>query len=151
MTQEQEMTSFVLRLIHEPSRDQPVRWRGIIQHVQSNNRKDFTQLAEAVQFIQEQMGKEVEQDKLEGFTENAQVWGTYASKYQGLVFQSWLETVASPARIQQALTNGLKAWHLPDRHQQEEVVQTLKNVQARLEELTGQVEELEQRVAETVS
>lgn len=151
MPSEQEMTSFVLRLIHEPSRDQPMRWRGIIQHVQSNNRRDFTQLTEAVRFIQEQMGKEVEQDRPEGPNEGAQLWGTYASKYQGLVFQAWLESVASPAQIQQVVTNGLKVWHLPDRHQQEEATQTLKSVKARLEELTGRLEELEQRVAETTS
>jgi hypothetical protein len=154
MSQEQEMTSFVLRLIHEPSPGQAGRWRGMIQHVQTNSRRNFTEFTQAVQFIQEQMGKEVEQDpadRAQALTDKAQLWGQYASKSQEVVLQAWLETFASPARIQHAVSSTLRVWHLPDRQQQEEAIQALQRLECRLQELTRQVEELEKQVAGALS
>jgi hypothetical protein len=146
MRQKQEMISFVLRLVRDTSPVQPPRWRGMIQHVQSSHRRNFTQLGEALQFIQEQIGKEVDQDATNGselLTEDARLWGQYATKYQDLVFQAWLETIASPSSIQKAIADTLQAWHLPDRRQQEEAIQSLEALKRRLVDLTRQIENVE--------
>ncbi len=147
----QDMTSFVLRFVREITEDQQTRWRGTINHVQSNTKLNFTQFAEAVQFMQAQMGKEVAQELFnpELVAETTQAWGQVASKYQELMLKTWLEAFGSPSRIQQAITKGLEDRKPPDRAEQETAIQSLEKLSARVEELTRQIEALEKRQPET--
>ncbi len=144
----QDMTSFVVRFVRESAGDTEPRWRGMINHVQSNTRENFTQFAEAIRFMQEQLGKEVVQQFFspELLAETAQLWGTFAVKYQQSLAQTWLESFASPARVQQSITNTLKSWQLPDRVEQEAAIRELEQLTRRVEELTRQVEQIERAV-----
>jgi len=125
------------------------RWRGAINHVQSNSKRNFTQFTEAVQFMQEQMGKEVVQELFnpEASTAKTEMWSQFASHYQEFMFQPWLELFASPSRLQQAIAQGMKTWQLPDRAEQEAALRTLERLNLRLQALSYQVEEMERRTA----
>ena len=147
----QDTSSFVLRFVRETSEDQQTRWRGIINHVQSDTKRNFTQFAEAMQFIQEQMGREVMQQFVpfdpQLLGQAARTWEQLAADYQGWMLQALPTTFASPARIQQALIHSLKAWQLPDHTEQEVAIHKLERLNLRLQELTHQLEELEARAA----
>ncbi len=147
----QDTTSFVLRFVRETSEDQQTRWRGIINHVQSDTKRNFTQFAQALQFIQEQMGKEVMQEFVsfdpEFMGQAARTFQQLADEYQGWMLQAMPATFASPAKIQQALIHSLKAWQLPDHTEQEVAIRKLERLNLRLQELTHRVEDLEARTA----
>ncbi|MBI4787349.1 MAG: hypothetical protein HY782_09925 [Chloroflexi bacterium] len=57
-----DTTSFVLRFTREIAEDEQARWRGTINHVQSDTKLNFTQFTKALQFMREQLGKEVPQE-----------------------------------------------------------------------------------------
>ncbi len=103
-----DTSSFVVRFIREVAQDQQTRWRGTINHVQSNTQLSFTQFAEAVRFMQSQMGKEVAAELFdpELAAKTTEAWGQVALKYQEFILQAWLATFMSPARLQQAIAPG---------------------------------------------
>jgi hypothetical protein len=45
------ISSFVIRLIQDPSQETTIPYRGIIKHVQSDQEVCFTKLSEAMEFI----------------------------------------------------------------------------------------------------
>ncbi len=94
----QDMTSFIIRFVREISEDQQARWRGTINHVQSDAKVSFTQFAEAVQFMQSQMGKEITQELFdpELIAKTTEAWGQVAFRSQELLLQAWLSTIMSP-------------------------------------------------------
>ncbi len=147
----QDMTSFVLRFIREITEDQQTRWRGTINHVQSDTKLNFTQFAEAIRFMQTQMGKGVAPELFnsELVAETTQVWGQVALQYQELLLQAWLETLMSPSHLPQVITQSLGNWRLPNRADQEQALQTLEKLTGRVEELAHQIEQLEKRAAAT--
>jgi hypothetical protein len=50
-----EISSFVIRLIQDPSPDPTTPYRGSIRHVQTNQELSFTDISDAVDFINEIM------------------------------------------------------------------------------------------------
>lgn len=143
----QDMTSFVLRFIREITADQQTRWRGTINHVQSDTKLNFTQFAEAVRFMQAQMGQEVAQELFNPklVAETTEAWGQVAFQYQEFMLQAWMEALTSPSRVPQVIAQSLGNWRLPERAQYESALQALEKLTGRVEELAHQVEQLEKQ------
>ncbi len=143
----QDMSSFILRFIEEITEDQQTRWRGTINHVQSGTKLNFTQFAEAVQFMQTRMGKEMAEELFnpELVAETTEVWGEIAFKYQQALLQMWLQALTSPSQLPQVIAPGMEHGRLPDHAQQETALQTLQELTGRVEELKHQVEQLERQ------
>lgn len=147
-----DITSFIVRFVRAGTEDEPARWRGIINHVQTNAKLNFSRLTEAIEFMQEQVGKEV----MEGFADldpqalaqSAEMWGDMTARYQRLMFDAWGEAFSIPPQIQRTVLQSLNTWGLPNRKDQEASIQALEELSARVDRLTKNVEELERRLAE---
>jgi hypothetical protein len=146
----QDMSSFVVRFVREVSDDEQTHWRGLINHVQSNARRNFTRFAEAVQFMQEQTGKEVVGEfkfDPEKLVESARDWEQVTASLSDSMLRLWLQALTSPTRFQQAFAHTLSPWQLPDHDVQLAMVQRLQELDLRLQTMARQVAGLDERLA----
>ncbi len=153
------IASFVLRFTQELWRDaqgEPhVQWRGHIRHVQGDEEDRFTDFAEAVAFIQRYLtqltlealtgGQPMNQEKV--LQESFKVWEQFASSYTDMMFEAMQHTVKQSEtfreQLDQAAERALKAWQLPTRPDQGQLVEAIKSLQAQVQALTSKVESLE--------
>ena len=117
----QDVISFMVRFIREADGADGVRWRGLIQHVQGNKEQRFSQFAEAMAFIQEQVNESVrasfgdEDDEAERpspnpFLEATKMWGDWLPQYNRKVMEQMTAVLDSSANLPQQMEKNMAAW-----------------------------------------
>jgi thiamine pyrophosphokinase len=165
MNTQRNVASFMLRLTQDMWQDENgeprVQWRGYINHVQGEAEKTFTDFAEALAFIQNQLneltlnaipgGAQMDQEKV--LKESFKLWEQFASSYSSMMFETMEKTIQQSKAIREqmdeAVGEALKSWPVsaPVAGTDSELLETLKGMQTQLEQLTKKVEMLEKAAA----
>lgn len=154
---ERDIASFTLRFIQQRWRDtsgEPkVRWRGIIQHIQSNDETTFTDFVEALEFIQSHLAQltidatsddsKPEQEKF--LNESLKIWEQFASSYSEMMFstlqQSMKQSEAFKKQVEKAAANAFSITETPDQHDFDRIVSAVKELQTTIERLANKIDE----------
>lgn len=159
----QDVVSFVLRFVREATGDQQVRWRGVIKHVQGNSESQFTQFAEALEFMQAHVNELVQttmtqtaDNKAENpFVETARLWGEFMPRYTKMMMDTMAGAMgaaghASPMQkqVEEALAATLSLWGVPTQQDQARAAVQLEALTNQLGELSVKMEQLERRMAD---
>jgi len=120
------VASFVMRFSQDLWRDAGgsprVRWRGHIRHVQSDDEARFTELAEALSFIQARLARltldavadQSEDDRREALDDSLKLWERFAEDYSGLMVDTMRRTLRQTDEARRALgeafERSLRAW-----------------------------------------
>jgi hypothetical protein len=157
------IASFVLRFtqdLWEDAEHEPhVRWRGHIRHVQGEEESRFTDFAQAVAFIQQNL-TQLTVDTLSGernmsqetvMRETFKLWEQFASSYSDIMASAMEQTLKQSEligqQIEAARTQTQKLWGygVPS-GQNQEVLDALKALQQQLEILNARVEKIEAEI-----
>jgi len=160
MSMDRSIASFVVRFTQELWRDtqgEPhVQWRGQIRHVQGDEEASFTNLADALAFMQHHLaqltsnsvpgGNTVEQEKV--LRESFKLWEQFASTYSDMMFEAMERTLKQSEALKQqmdeAVEKSLRAWKLPTQADQGQIVEALNGLQAQVQALAEKIDQLEQ-------
>ncbi|MDX1520712.1 MAG: hypothetical protein R3264_03720 [Anaerolineae bacterium] len=162
MTKNQNIASFMLRFTQElwqdAEKEPHVRWRGHIRHVQGNEENRFTDVAEAIGFMQKHL-TELTLDTLSGdepvsqekvLQESFKLWEQFASSYANMMTQAMEQGLKQSetfrAQMSEARQQALKAWQLPFTGNQADLLETVTALQQQVEALTTKVEALEKKL-----
>lgn len=164
---DQDLVSFVLRFVREAGEEQQARWRGVVKHVQSNNEASFSQISEALTFMQgyindiaqssfeenKRMGEEFAQ--VNPFAETARLWGDLMPRYTQMMMDSMGQAMATSADMakpmEEMMDSTLSAWGVPKRSsqaEQEETAAALGAMAAQLAALNEKIGALEAQITE---
>jgi hypothetical protein len=165
MNEEQRsIASFMLRFtqhLWQDTQGEPqVQWRGRIHHVQSDDDITFTDLTEALQFIQRHLTQltldatsgdnKMDQDKV--LHESFKLWEQFASTYSNMMFDAMERTInqseALKDQMDEAVGQALKTWQFPATSEQDKTVEVLNKLNSQIETLTKRVAALEKALKE---
>ena len=167
MNTQRNIASFMLRFTQDLWQDEngepKVQWRGNIHHVQGEEEATFTDLAEALAFIQKQLteltlnaipqGVKMEQEKV--LKESFKLWEQFASSYSNMMFDAMERTIQQSQAIKdqmdEAVKQAMQGWQMPAASPTDdpsEIVELLKSLQKQIADLTKKVEKLEKTVAQ---
>lgn len=159
---DRSIASFMVRFTQELWRDaqgEPhVQWRGQIRHVQGDEEASFTNLADALAFMQHHLaqltsnsvhgGNTVEQQKV--LRESFKLWEQFASTYSDMMLEAMERTLKQSQALKQqmdeAIEKSLKAWQLPTQAGQTQIVAALTDLQAQVQALAEKIDRLEQAI-----
>jgi hypothetical protein len=165
MNTQRNVASFMLRLTQDLWQDENgeprVQWRGYINHVQGEAEKTFTDFADALAFIQNQLteltlnaipgGAQMDQEKV--LKESFKLWEQFASSYSNMMFEAMEKTIQQSNAIREQMDEvvgeALKGWPMPAAAPagESELLEALKSMQEQLTQLTKKVEKLEKAAA----
>lgn len=150
MSKQDQTSSFLLRFTQKIFEDEKgeadIQWRGKITHVQGNEQKNFSELKDAIAFIQEKLSKltlsSIEEDaspeEKEGIlVKSMDIWKKLAKSYPKMVVQAIKDPKAQVAQFQEQITT--KAEEISNRLDLESYKPTSKSD---LTALTDQVSQL---------
>lgn len=150
------IASFMIRFtqhIWRDGEDEPqVQWRGQINFVQGDEEIAFTDLAEALKFIQHhltQLTKEATfgenvQDQEKVLEKSYVLWEQFAETYSNMVFDAMRSTIDQSEAIQsqmnEAVGSALKSWQLPR-------AEGSAGIASAIDDLNSQVQKLVEKIA----
>ena len=174
MKGQRDTASFVLRftqdLWQDPMGEPRIEWRGQVRRVQDGEEMRFTDLSDAMNFIQESLLKVTmnavpKEDKMyqdKAVRESLKMWEKLAENYTTLMVEAMQRTMKQSESFQRqindAVEQAMKPWWLmgfapaPERKPKEneannatqaQLLQTLAALQAQIETLTNKVSNLE--------
>jgi len=172
MKGQRDSASFVLRFTQDLWRDtegEPrVEWRGQVQRVKDGEELRFTDLADAMNFIQESLLKvtmnavpkedKTYQDK--AIRESSKMWEKFAETYTSMMVNAMQQTIKQSETFQRQVTDtveqAMKPWWLsfvtppapkpPESEAmatQVQILQTLATLQVQIQNLSEKVTSLE--------
>ncbi len=166
MTKTHNTASFVLRFkptLRPDNEGEPhLQWAGHVQHVQGDEESNFTEVAEAIMFMQHHLiqmtaetlagGKNMNQSKV--ILESFKLWERLAVSYMEVMFhameQGLKQTDAFAERLNDMREQVLNAWRLPGPPDNEdEVLELLDELQGQVQVLTERVKVLEEALQKT--
>jgi len=184
MKGQRDTASFVLRFTQDLWRDQAgeprLEWRGQVRRVQDGEELRFTDLAEAMNFIQESllkvtmnaMPKEDKQYQDKAVRQSLKLWEKFAENYTSMMVDAMQQTMKQSESIQrqmnEAVEQVMKPWWLmgfptptaPKAKESEsnassaatqtQILQTLAALQAQISALSEKVGDLETQLSEKV-
>ncbi|MCB0129542.1 MAG: hypothetical protein KDD78_01780 [Caldilineaceae bacterium] len=155
------VASFLLRftqdLWQDAEDDSHVRWRGHIRHVQGDKESRFTDFAQAVAFIQQNLSqltmdtlsgeKNMSQEKI--FAESFKLWEQFATSYTDIMQSAMEQTLKQSElinkQVEAARTQTMKAWNLPQpAGEQADLFRVMQALQEQVATLTARVAMLEE-------
>jgi len=182
MKGQRDIASFVLRFTQDLWRDQEgqprVEWRGQVRRVQDGEELRFTDLADAMNFIQESLLKVTmnavpKEDKMyqdKAMRESLKMWEKFAENYTSLMVDAMQQTMKQSEsfqrQFQDAVEQTMKPWWLmgfptpsePKAKESEtaaaaaaaqaQILQTLAALQAQIGLLSQKVTNLEAQLQE---
>lgn len=179
MKGQRDTASFVLRFTQDLWQDQKgeprIEWRGRVQRVQDGEEIRFTDLSDAMNFIQESLLKVTmnavpKEDKMyqdKAMRESLKIWEKLAENYTNLMVEALQRTMKQSESFQRQLNDAveqaMRPWWLMgftppiDRKSKESEVntatqdqlqQTLAALQAQIETLSAKVSTLEAQLQE---
>jgi hypothetical protein len=175
MKPQRDIASFVLRFTQElwqESNGEPrVEWRGHVRHVQADDELRFTDIAEAMAFIQRSLmeltanstpgADKMFQDK--ALRESFKLWERFATSYTEMMVETMQQTVKQSEMLQQqvneALGQAMRPWWLAPHNQatpeqgaaMAEVTAKLCALEAQLALVTAKLAQLEEAAKPTSS
>lgn len=162
------VASFLLRFTQDRWEDEQqephVRWRGHIRHVQGDDESRFTDFAQAVAFIQQNLtqltvetlagDREMSQEKI--MRESFKLWEEFASSYSEIMLNAMEKTLEQTELLSRQADavrrQTLQAWQMPQTTPTTDVTELTQAMQALQEEvasLSARVAELEIRLADS--
>ncbi|MBX3015707.1 MAG: hypothetical protein KF832_29580 [Caldilineaceae bacterium] len=178
MKGQRDTASFVLRFTHDLWRDQEgeprIEWRGQVRRVQDGEERRFTDLTDAMNFIQESLvnvtmnavPKEDKQYQDKAVRESLKMWEKFAENYTSLMVDAMEQTVKQSETFQRQFTDAVEAmkpwWMMgfptaappkapesePPAATQAQILQTLAALQAQLSTINEKVSKLEAQLQE---
>ena len=179
MKGQRDTASFVLRFTHDlwqdPKGEPRIEWRGQVRRVQDGEELRFTDLADAMNFIQESLVKVTmnavpKEDKMyqdKAVRESLKMWEKFAENYTTLMVEAMQRTMKQSESFQRQLNDAveqaMKPWWLmgftpsverkpkesePNAATQTQLLQTLAALQAQIEMLNHKVSSLETQLQE---
>lgn len=126
---QRQIASFVVRftqhLWKDPQEGPQVQWRGHIRHVQGDEQLSFTDLSEALAFIQRHLTEltmeatagEAQPQREQALRESFQIWNRLAATYSDLYLDAmqagFIQSEAFKDQVDQAVVDALEAWRPP--------------------------------------
>ncbi len=184
MKGQRDTASFVLRFTQDLWRDQSgephLEWRGQVRRVQDGEEMRFTDLAEAMNFIQESLlkvtmnavPKEDKQYQDKAVRQSLKLWEKFAENYTSMMVDAMQQTMKQSESFQrqmnEAVEQVMKPWWLmgfptpsaPKAKESEaaassaatqtQILQTLAALQAQISALSDKVSDLETQLREKV-
>jgi len=153
------IASFMIRFtqhIWTDSQDEPqVQWRGQINHVQGGNELTFTDLTEALEFIQRHLTQltmdatasddKKDQDKV--LDKSYVLWEQFAKTYSNMVFDAMRNSInqseAIKSQMEEALGSARKSWPVPVAKEQDEISSAIDDLNSQLQVLAEKIAILE--------
>lgn len=182
MKGQRDTASFVLRFTQDHWRDQSgeprIEWRGQVRRVQDGEELRFTDLAEAMNFIQESLlkvtmnavPKEDKQYQDKAVRQSLKLWEKFAENYTSMMVDAMQQTMKQSESFQrqmnEAVEQVMKPWWLmgfpapvaPKAKESEsaasstatqtQILQTLAALQAQISALSDKVSDLETQLRE---
>ncbi|MCE7979829.1 MAG: hypothetical protein DYG89_01440 [Caldilinea sp. CFX5] len=182
MKGQRDTASFVLRFTQDLWRDQKgeprLEWRGEVRRVQDGEELRFTDLAEAMNFIQESLlkvtmnavPKEDKQYQDKAVRQSLKLWEKFAENYTSMMVDAMQQTMKQSESFQrqmnEAVEQVMKPWWLmgfptpgtPKAKENEitassaatqtQILQTLAALQAQISALSDKVSDLETQLRE---
>jgi hypothetical protein len=163
---QRNIASFTLRftqhLWEDPQGEPHVQWRGQIRHVQGDEQLTFTELTDALQFIQRHLTQltldatagdnKMDQDKV--LHESFKLWEQFASTYSNIMFDAMERTIkqseALKEQMDEAVGQALKTWQVPtsSTKEQDKILEAIDELNAQVKALTKKVTTLEKSLKE---
>ncbi len=172
MSHQDQTSSFLLRftqkLFEDEAGETNIQWRGKITHVQGNDQKNFTEMKDAIDFIQAKLStmtlSSIEEDasdeEKEGLlVKSMDIWKKLAKSYPKMMVDAIKDPKAQVAQIQAQLTNkageiqeqlSSKAEEISEKYQLESFKPTsksdIKELSEQVSELTSLITKLKKKV-----
>lgn len=163
---QRSVASFMLRFTQDLWQDEHgephIQWRGTVNHVQGDEEAAFTDLTDALAFIQGKLtemtlnaipgGAQMEQDKV--LKESFKLWEQFASSYSTMMFDAMERTIQQSQAIrdqmEEAVQQAMKTWPTPPAAPTAapDLAVTLETIQKQLADLSKKVERLEKTLKE---
>ena len=157
---QRSIASFMIRFtqhIWRDAEDEPqVQWRGQINHVQGDEQVTFTDLTEALDFIQRHLAQltmdatssENERDQEEVLDKSYILWEQFAETYSNMVFEAMRNTLnqseAIKNQMDEAVGTALQSWQIPMSEESIEVANVVDDLNAQVQVLASKVAKLEE-------
>lgn len=155
---QRQIASFVVRftqhLWKDPQEGPRVQWRGNIRHVQGDEQLSFTDLSEALAFIQRHLTEltmsatagEAQPQREQALRESFQIWNRLAATYSDLLLDAvqagFSQSGVLQEQVDRAVAQALEAWQLPAAHSLS--AEALAQVNVQLEALAEKLAKLEE-------
>lgn len=179
MKGQRDSASFVLRFTQDIWRDQAgeprVEWRGLVQRVKDGEELRFTDLSDAMNFIQESLLKVTmnavpKEDKMyqdKAMRESSKMWEKFAETYTSMMVDAMQQTIKQSETFQRQVSDtveqAMKPWWLsfvtppaPKPQESEsqaaqlatqmQILQTLAALQSQIQALSEKVTSLETQI-----
>jgi len=149
------MIRFTQHIWRDPQDEPQVQWRGQINHVQGDDELAFTDLTEALEFIQRQLtqltmdatASDAKKDQDKVLDKSYILWEQFAKTYSNMVFDAMRQTMnqseALKGQMDEVMGTALKSWPVPVAKQQDEISSAIDDLNAQLQTLAEKVEQLE--------
>ncbi len=150
MSKQDQTASFLLRftqkIYDDENGESNVQWRGRVTHVQGNDQKNFSELKDAIDFIQKKLSdmtlssieEDVSAEEKEGIlNKSMDIWKRLAKSYPKMVVDAIKDPKAQVTQIQEQISS--KAEEISNRLQLESYRPTSKSD---IKELTDQMKKL---------
>lgn len=161
MAQNDQTASFLLRftqnIFEDDKGESNVQWRGKITHVQGNELKNFSEIKDAIDFIQEKLSQltlssieeDASQEEKEGLLiKSMDIWKRLAKNYPKMVVEAIKDPKAQVAQIQEQISS--KAEELSNRFQLESYKPTsksdVKDLSDKIDKLTKHMDTLQKSI-----
>ncbi len=151
------MIRFTQRIYEDENGEANVQWRGNVSHVQGNKQKNFSELKDAMKFIQDKLSEmtlssieeDVSAEEKEGIlNKSLDMWKKFAVSYPKLVVDAIKDPKAQVSQIQDQITS--KAGEISSRLDLESLKPPSKNdinaLSGQIADLTSLVTKLQKKV-----
>jgi hypothetical protein len=150
------MIRFTQHIFHDSEDEPQVQWRGQINYVQGDKEIAFTDLKEALDFIQRhltQITKEAAagenvQDQEKVLKKSYVLWEQFAETYSNMVFDAMRNTIDQSevikSQMDEAVGTALKSWQLPMAEGSAGIASAVDDLNAQVQELVEKISKLEE-------
>lgn len=159
---QRSIASFMIRFTQHIYRDEDdapqVQWRGQINHVQGDGQLTFTDLSEALAFIQRHLTQltldatagedKAEQEEL--LSKSYVIWEQFADAYSQMMFETMRQSIdqseAIKTQMEDAVGMAMKTWQIPGAENADEIESKISGLQSQVQALAEKIALLEQQV-----
>jgi hypothetical protein len=150
------MIRFTQHIWHDKDDDPQVQWRGQINHVQGDDEATFTDLTEALEFIQRHLtqltldatagGDKNEQDEV--LTKSYILWEQFAGAYSSMMVDAMQRSInqseAFKDQMDETVGIALKSWKFPSDEDSDEIDTAIKELNSQVQVLAEKIARLEE-------
>lgn len=159
---QRSIASFMIRFtqhIWRDKNDEPqVQWRGQINHVQGDDELSFTDLTEALEFIQRHLtqltldatadGGKDEQDEV--LTKSYSLWEQFADTYSNMMFDAMRRSIDQSetfkGQMDEAVGMAMKSWQFPIAEESDEINARINHLNSQVQALAEKLSQLEDKL-----